>query len=168
MKLLALNEEERKYMRFTHKVTLKYSSVTANNDFTAAALTQTYTIFPTSGALTAKLAVLRAAVVLITPITGGAIATTVIDVGDGGSVGRHIANANTDLFTALATNTKPYVISQTGYIYSDKNISDGNSVLQAKITTTTGNVVAATAGEVDIYLDIADLADLKRPMSFPL
>lgn len=162
MKFMALNETERIQTGFTHKVSLK-----APTDTTAAAVTQIINILPTSGSLTAGLLVVKVALRLITPFTGGAVSACVLDIGDGGAVGRHIANANTDLFTALATNTKPHVAGSTAYVYTPKNITDGFTAIQAKFTTTTANVVALTAGEVEIYLQVIDLADFVRPNSFP-
>lgn len=159
MKLMALNEVERKFTGFTHKVTIFEA------DLTAAATTQTIPIFPSSGVVTPGIAVTRTAIRVITPFTGGAVSAMVADLGDAGTVGRYIANGSTDLFTALATNTKTPVISTTAYAYTLKNVTDGgaNAQLAVKFTATGDNVVNCTAGEVDIYFNVVDLAGMARP-----
>lgn len=162
MKLMALGNTERLQTGFTHKVRVTFA------DLTAAAVTQTLNIFPlTTGAMTALMSVARTAVKLITPFTGGAIATGTVDVGDAQTVGRYIAAANTDIFTALATNTKPHVFTTNAYIYSPANVTNTQAAVQLKVTTTVGNVNAATAGELDVYLHIVDFADLARPNANP-
>lgn len=161
MKLMNLGNTERIQTGFTHKIRVTFS------DLTAAAVTQILNVYPLTGAVTALTSVVRAAVKLITPFTGGAIATAAVDLGDAQTVGRYLANANTDVFTALATNTKPHVIATNAYVYSPANVTNTQAAVQLKFTTTVGNVNAATAGELDVYLCILDLNDLARPNANP-
>lgn len=158
MKLLALNEVEQKMTGFTHKVNLTFA------DLTAAATTQSINILPTgTKVFAAGFGIMRAAIRLITPFAGPSVTAVALDIGDGSSVGRYIANANTDLLTALATNTKPHVVSTTGFIYSPKNITDGYTNIIAKFTATGANVSVMTAGEVDVYLSALDFTGFARP-----
>lgn len=156
MKIIPLPSETRINLGYTHKVILTYA------DCTAAALTQTFTIFPdaaTPGQLAAGFQVQASAIRMITPFSGGSISAMAIDIGDKASVGRYIANANTDLFTASATNTKDNVVSATRYAFAGADVANTNAQLTAKLTAVGGNLNTATAGRVEIYLDLAPLAD---------
>jgi hypothetical protein len=154
MKIITLSPQERMFFGFSHKCILLFS------DLTAAALTQTFQIQPlTSGSFPATTIIEAAGWQLVTPFTGGAIATAVFDLGDPGAVGRYIANANTDIFTAIATNTKNNGRNYNAYAYAG-NDAASNCKLQLKVTTTVGNVNAATAGQLEVYWRATDQSPL--------
>jgi hypothetical protein len=160
MKLMTLNAEERAQTDFTHKVNIKYT------DLTAGGLTQTLNILPTgTGAFAAGFSIWKAALKLITPFTGGTIATATVTIGDAGTPARYLAAA--DVKTAVATNTKAYIVSATAYAYTPADIANPTTNVQALFTATSGNLNTATAGECEIYLEARDIAELVRPTANP-
>jgi hypothetical protein len=168
MKIIPLPFETTAMTGWTHKVSIFYT------DLTAAAGTQTFTIFPDGSAdgydpltgaaytnaslaqLPAGFQVEKSQIKVVTVFTGGAISAATITVGDKASTARYIAAANTDLFTAAATNTKDNVSSAVTYAFAGADVAGSNAVLQSIIATTGANVNAATQGQVDIYLALAD------------
>ena len=152
---------------FTHKVTLTYA------DLTAAAGSQTFTIFPDGSAdgyysngsaiknatlnqLPAGFTVEKVQLRLATPFTGGAISAATLTVGDKATANRYLASSATDLFTAAGTNTKDNVASATTYAFSSADVTNTNAQITATIATTGANVNAATAGALDILLGLMD------------
>jgi hypothetical protein len=157
MKRLQISEPLRDYAGFTHKFIVDYT------DITAAALTNTITLLPASGLFPSTLAILRTAYKLVTPFTGGAVATVTLTLGDPGTAARYIAAASTDLLTALATNTKMAVFSNNAYAYNTADAA-ANCKLRALFTSTVANLDALTAGQIEIYAQIIDMANLKLPV----
>lgn len=152
---------------FTHQVILTFA------DLTAAGGTQTFTIFPDNSAdgyysngmaikdatlnqLPRGFTVEKATMILDVPFTGGAISAATLTVGDKASAARYIASASTDLFTALATNTKDCVAGATTYAFAGQDVTNSNAAITATIATTGANVNAATAGQVRLLLALAD------------
>ncbi len=147
---------------FSHKAVINYS------DLTTAGASQAITLFPdvgySAGALMhAGWAVTKVAYRLITGFTGGNLSAMTMTLGDGASATRYLAAATSDLFTAPGTtNTKDFVIGGTSYAYSSADLTNSNSKLVATLAATGGNVNTATAGQVEIYFHIADLAALSQ------
>lgn len=139
-------------------------------DLTAAATTQVINVFPDPAGQAAQTlmptgtAVILTSMRMKTPFTGGAISAMALDVGDLASAARFIANANTDLFTASATNTKDNVVSATAFGYSGSVVAASNSVLTAKFTSTGANVNAATAGRVELLFELMELNRFDDPV----
>ncbi len=139
-------------------------------DLTAAALTQVINVFPDpAGQASQTLMPVGTSVIFTsmrmkTPFTGGAISAMALDVGDLASAGRYIANGNTDLFTAEATNTKSQVVSNTGFAYTGSVFAANNTVLTAKFTSVGGNVNAATAGRVELLFELMELWHFDDPV----
>lgn len=161
MKIIPLPFETVALTGFTHKVIITFA------DLTAAAGTQTLTIFPDSSAdagfsdatlaqLPAGFTVIATQMRLVTPFTGGAISAATLTVGDKASANRYIASTATDLFTALGTNTKDNVASSTRYAFASQDVTNSNAQLTATIATTGDNVKNATAGQLEIFLDLWD------------
>lgn len=139
-------------------------------DLTAAAANQVINVWPDPAGqasqtiLPVGTGVIMTSMRMKTPFTGGSISAMVLDVGDLASAARYIANANTDLFTAEATNTKSQVISATAFAYTGSVVAANNAVLTAKFTATGGNVNTATAGRVEILFELMELADFDLPV----
>jgi hypothetical protein len=156
MKKLKLAPVAEEFQLFSHKFIVKYT------DLTAAGLTQTLVLLPNTGIMPINTAIIRTGYRLVTPFTGGSVATVTLDLGDAQTAARYIAAATTDLLTAIATNTKNNLISATGYAFSGSNFANSHNKLQALFTSTVGNLNTLTAGEVEIYAKIVDLNDLLR------
>ena len=170
MKIIPLPFETVALTGWTHKVSIFAA------DLTAAAGSQTFTIFPDGSAdgyysngaaiqdatlaqLPAGFQVEKSQIRVVQTFTGGAISAATITVGDKASAARYIASANTDLFTAIGaggTNTKDNVASATTYAFSSNDVTNSNAAITATIATTGANVSAATTGQVDILLALAD------------
>lgn len=145
MKVTKLSDAEAAFSGFTHKVNISF----ANGDFTAAALTQTYTPLTTTAGQRIKDAAIR----LITPVAGGAIATASATFGKTGTANQYITA--TDVFTASAIVTKAG--DGAGFNQGPGEGFAAAVALIIVLTTTTGNVVAATAGEFNVYFSLADI-----------
>jgi hypothetical protein len=172
MKIIPLPFETVALTGWTHKVSIFAA------DLTAAATTQTFTIFPDGSAdgyysngaaiqdgtlnqLPAGFQVEKSQIRVAAVFTGTGITAVQISVGDKANTARYIASANTDLLTAIGlngTNTKDNVASATTYAFASADVTNGNAQLQAVITATGGNVtlLAASGGQVDILLALAD------------
>ena len=172
MKIIPLPSETTAITGWTHKVSIFAS------DLTAAAGTQTFTIFPdgsaagyysngqaiqdtTLAALPAGFQVEKSQIRVVSVFTGVGITAATITVGDKANTARYIASASTDLYTAIGvggTNSKDNVASATTYAFTSADVTNGNAVLQAVIGTTGANVslAAASGGQVDILLALAD------------
>lgn len=158
VKRLQISEVSRRYHHFTHKFIVNYS------DLSTAALTNTLTLLPSgTGLFPSTLAIIRTGWKVVTPFTGGAVATMTLTLGDPGSSARYIAAASTDLFTALATNTKMAGVSNNAYAYCTVDAA-ANCKLRALFTSTVANLDALTAGQIEIYAQVIDLAELKLPI----
>jgi len=144
MKITTLTNEETIKTGFTHKAVISY----AQSDFSAATTTQTYTLAP----ITAGMKIGNAGLRLVTVVAGGAIASAAVTVGKTGTTNAYVTS--TDVFTGST------VVFQAGNGASFNQAGgDGfasSSSLVAVITTTTGNVSAATGGEFHIYWNQSD------------
>jgi hypothetical protein len=82
-------------------------------------------------------------------------------VGDKANTARYIASASTDLLTAAGTNTKDNVTNNVFYVFTSTDVNNNNAQLVAVLTTVGANVslLAANAGQVEIYLDLVDLSE---------
>lgn len=163
MKIIPLPSETRLNSGFSVKVRVAYTDVNAT-----AGLTKTLTLYPDgTGQLPAGFAVRRVGYQLITPFTGGAVATCTLDLGDKASASRYLAAANSDLFTAIATNTKAFVMAGAlvaGYAFQPVDVTNTNAQLTGLFTTTVANLNALTAGLVEIYYELIDLSRLDDPI----
>lgn len=149
MKILLLSNEEAARTGFTHKAILSSvpDAVFTTGDFTAAALTQTYTLMT----LFAGHIISEAAYKVITFLSGGAVATATLQVGFTGTTNGFIPA--TSVFTA---GTAFACGGGASFAGSGKAFTAA-SALVALLTTTVANVSALTAGEVHVYWRIADL-----------
>lgn len=167
MKIVPLPFETVALTGFTHKVIL------TNADLTAAATTQTLTIFPdgtadgyysngtaiqdsTLNQLPAGFTVEKSQLRLVTPFAATSLTAATLTVGDKASAARYIAAASTDLYTAIGTNTKDNVASATTYAFAGSDVAASNAQLTATIAFTGANVSTATAGQVEILLALMD------------
>ena len=172
MKIIPLPFETAALTGWTHKVSIFAA------DLTAAAGTQTFSIFPdgsangyysngtaiqdaTLVALPAGFQVEKSQIRVVSTFTGTGITAATITVGDKANTARYVTSASTDLWSPIGlggTNTKDNVASSTTYAFSSADVTNGNAVLQAVIATTGGNVTlcAASGGQVDILLALAD------------
>jgi len=120
----------------TVSVTLLFSS------FTAAALTET--LSPAALLLPAGARVLGTDVVLTTPWSGGSVDSAFVDIGSAGDIDALVDNCN--VFAAAVdgqASTRPIGVAP------NKRFATATQ-LQVTLITTTGNVVAATAGSMTI------------------
>jgi hypothetical protein len=139
-------------------------------DLTAAATTQTINLFPDPAGQAAQTlapigtALIFSSVRLKTPFTGGSISAMTLALGDKGSGTRYIASASTDLFTAIASNTKDNVASTTAFAFTGSLFAASNTVFTCLFTSTSDNVNAATAGRVEILLELMELFRFDDPV----
>jgi hypothetical protein len=146
MKLYEFGVEEFARTGFTHKAVLSF----AQGDFSAAAVTQTYNL---GAPVPSGTIVDNAALKLVTPVAGGTIATATVQVGYTGTTNGFIAAAN------VFTGATPGAITTPG---ADLASTSGKGFTAATqlvvvVTSTVGNVAAATAGEVHVYWRQKDL-----------
>jgi hypothetical protein len=139
---------------WTHKITVKAA------DISAAATSKTLAIFPASGSLPAGTCILAVAYSLITPFTGGAVSAMTMKIGDGLDDDRYLTAAKSDLFSATA---KPYVVgNETTSPWVPVSTTATENVINAIFTATGANTSVLTAGEVEIYLQLSDFAELVK------
>jgi hypothetical protein len=174
MKITPLPFETVALTGFTHKVSIFAS------DCTAAALTQTFTVFPdgsadgynqqtglpmadsTLNSLPAGFTVEKVTTRLVTPFSGTGVTAINATVGDKANATRYVTAAQTDLMTANGvggTNSKDVVASATTYAFSSNDITNNNGALTATINTTGANVSLLGAngvGQFDILLALSD------------
>lgn len=112
-------------------------------DFSTAGLTNSVTIY----SLPAKYAIQATQLNISTAFSGGTIATYTISVGNGGTPTKYAAATN-----AFTGATLPAMST----ISAVENMSGTTNILATAISTV-GNLNAATAGSVDIYLLISAL-----------
>jgi hypothetical protein len=127
----------------------------SHTDLTAAALTETVTLDALrvahpdgqAGAVPANARIMYAHVNLITPFSGGAVATCVVDVGDTADPNELIAahNVFTGATTGPGTTAGAYALGSLEADYP----GDGAAV---KVTTTVANVDQLTAGAAEICI----------------
>jgi hypothetical protein len=159
MKLIPLPLEVRALTGASHKVIVDYT------DISAAALTKTIQLIPdlspadnlglpvsTNFSLPAGTEIRDAGWMLITPFTGGVVSSLVVDIGIGGTATKFVANATTDLFTALATNTKGCGRTNVTYTFTQADVITGTVCAMVALFTAVGaNLSALTAGQMEIY-----------------
>ncbi len=156
MKIIPLPLETQVRCGFSHKVAVGYA------DLSAAAVTKTLTIFPDGSAqLPACFTVLRTGYILRTPFVGALVTALTLDIGDGDSASRYLGAASTDLVAAIGTNTKEAVVSTTAFSLGADIVGASHATIKALFTATGANTSVLTAGLVDIYLLLSDLARLK-------
>jgi hypothetical protein len=151
MKIVTLTPQERTQAQATHKVILTYA------DLTAAATTQTITIFPSSGTFPAGTVARFTAMRLITPFdfSDSSINSLLLEVGD----------TDTDRLltqTQLAADGT-YVSNKVSSASTQPYAYDAADTIDALFTVAGGGTPLlneATSGEVEVYLHITDLADL--------
>lgn len=129
---------------FTHVVNIGFA------DLSTAGLTKTLAIYPESGTTAIGTAVEKAAAEVVTAFVG--CATLVLEVGDDGDVDRNLVSFD---MKSTAGTWKHTVPSTTPSVFNAANTVD------ALFTATTNNLDALTAGEVNIYLRIVELQNLK-------
>lgn len=147
MQVYELSEQEIARNGYTHKAVISY----ANGDFTAAATTQTYTLFSAPAATVVSDFAYRA----VTLLSGGAVSACTLQAGKTGTTNGYITA--TSVFTA-GTTAK----AGDGTLFNQA-AGDGLAAaidIVAVITTTTANVVALTAGEIHIFFAVKLLATI--------
>lgn len=149
MKTLTLSNEEKLQTGFTHKAVLDFAD-TAGTDFTAAATTQTFTLFT----LAAGQVVDNIAYKLDTTFTSGTITALTIALGDNGS--------STAYLTAKSVFTGATPITYAAGDGAATNQSAGKAytaadAIKALFTATTANISTITAGKISIYFRVKDL-----------
>lgn len=147
MKLYLLTEQEKSGGPYTHKVVISK----ADGDFTAAGLTQTYTL------LTAPVGtvVTNAAVRAVTFLSGGSVSAATIVVGKTGTTNAYVASYS--VFTGGTA-----IKAGDGASFNQAG-GDGLSTaidLVCVLTTVTDNIVNLTAGEIHIFLRLTDITKL--------
>lgn len=149
METILLSAEETRQTGFTHKFSIPYS------DLTAAATTQTVTLT----ALTAGMLITNAAFRVPTTFDGGATSELTLQVG------WDTVNADPDgLIEAASIHADATYVTvgdATGAAFATKRTGRPVTAAQnatALFTATGANLSVLTAGQVDIYLAIADLA----------
>jgi hypothetical protein len=143
-----LNDPECSSAGFTEKHVISFAA----GDFTAAALTQTYNLGP---ALAAGEIIDKAAFKIVTPVSGGAIATATLQVGFTGTTNGFVTA--TTCFTGAGS---PVAGDGASLANTGGKAFTAASQAVAVLTTTTGNVSVATAGEIHIYLRRYNTADI--------
>jgi hypothetical protein len=117
-------------------------------DFTAAALTQDYTLFtPAAGDIMAY----PAAVIYNTAaLTGGAVATATALLGYAtGTTGHFVAAGS--VFTANQS-LAPLAVADATANSMVKVFNGSSDIINLRVTTTTANVNALTSGEILVYV----------------
>jgi hypothetical protein len=112
------------------------------SDFSAAALTNTITIY----SLPAKQMIHATQIIVTTSFAGGSIVTYTISVGIGGNNSKYVPPLSVAPLGILAVSTSMGLES-----------TSGSTNIQATATSTIGSLNAATQGSVDIYLLISNL-----------
>jgi hypothetical protein len=146
-----LSTQEVAQTGFTHKFTVDH------NDLTAAATTQTIILT----GLTRGMVITNAAFNLVTPFDGGATTELTLEVG-WDTVGAD-PNGLIEAASVHLDATEILVGDATGEAFATKRT--GRPVVAAQnatalFTATGANVSVLDAGEVDIFLAIADLSGL--------
>lgn len=147
MKTLTLSNEERARTGFTHKAILSYAA----GDFSAAATTQSWTLFTTAAGDIIKDAA-RKNVTSLT-VTGASAAAFILGDGDDDDgylvTGSSLTGASP---VAYQTGTGALLATAGGKVF----VAAGALIL--KLTTTDANVAATTAGEIHVYFKVASLS----------
>ncbi len=147
MQVYELSEQEMARNGYTHKAIISY----AQGDFTAAATTQTYTLYSApAGTIVADFSYRTP-----TLLSGGAVSACTLQAGKTGTTNGYITA--TSVFTGGTT-----VKAGDGALFNQAG-GDGLAAaidLVAVITTTTANVVALTAGEIHIFFKVKLLATI--------
>lgn len=117
------------------------------DDLSAAALTKTLAIYPETGTAAAGTVVRKAAARVVTAFAG--TTTLVVEVGDGGDVDRALASSD---MTAAAGTVYPAIPTTVPAAFAAADTVD------ALFTATVDNLDQLSAGEVQIFLDVVDLA----------
>lgn len=153
MEVTKLSAEETRESGFTHK------AVISHEDCDAAATTQTFTLI---NDLTVGNIVRGAAFRLVEGFVGASVTNLTVHVGWNGATADdadgileavELATAGTEILAGDA-NGAAFATKRTGF--APQETTD----IEAVITATGANVSALTAGEVHIYLQIADLSSL--------
>jgi hypothetical protein len=143
-----LNDPEVSSSGFTEKHVISFAA----GDFSAAALTQTYNLGP---ALAAGEVIDKAAFKVVTAVSGGAIATATLQVGFTGTTNGFVTATNCFTGASSPVAGDGASLDKTG----GKAFTSASQAV-AVLTTTTGNVSVATAGEIHIYLRRYNTADV--------
>lgn len=153
MKLIKFSSEETRESGYTHKAVIDH------DDLTAAAVTQTLTIF--SG-LVAGFIVKEAAFRLVSGFVGASVTALVMDVGWNGATvddadglidNVELATAGTEILAGDG-NGPAFATLRTGFAPQEA------ATLEAVFTATGANVSVLTAGEVHVFLSVVDLRNL--------
>lgn len=148
MTIQELGQPEMARTGFTHKAVISY----ALGDFTAAALTQTYTL----ATLAALDRIGDAALRMVTALSGGAVATATAEVGKTGTTNQYCTATN--VFTGSAVFGKAG--DGAGFNQAGGEVHIVASALIVTVTTTVANVAALTAGELHVYFKLHRLSNL--------
>lgn len=139
-----LTVEEAAFSGFTEKVTLTYADIILLTSGTAAAI---YPVFNTTGNVPLGNYVQDMATVVKTAFTGGT-GTLTFGISDG-----------TNQYIATATSLT--AAGYTGYNLTKPVMLPGTTQIQITVTAGT-SILGWTAGELDIYINMANLPVLNR------
>ena len=147
MQIQQLSIEEQARFGATHKAVISF----ALGDFTAAATTQSFTLAP----LVAGHKISAAFVRVPTLLSGGAVSAATITVGDGSAAAGYVTSTN--VFTGGVQNK-----AGDGTLFNQAvgKMYTGADNLVVALTTTSANVVALTAGEINVYFSLAQVTGL--------
>lgn len=147
MKTLCLTNEERARTGFTHKAIISY----AQGDFSAAATTQSWTIYPAAAGDIIKDAARKNVTNLTIPsATAGAFILGDGDDDDGYLVSASSLTGATPI--SYQTGTGALLATAGGKVFT------AAGALILKLTTADANVAATTAGEIHVYFAVASLS----------
>lgn len=136
MKLSLLSYEENIASAFTHRWTIPYT------DLTAAALTQTFQLYPSTGNLVVGTQV-RMVGVRVGSLFAGPT-TVVLDVGNSGAAGAY----------GNAIDVKGVTAGDWVLMFLNTTPASVGNYLTAKFTSTGTNVNTCTAGSLEVYFQI--------------
>lgn len=145
MKITQLSSEEQRALGFSHKVVVDYTDLVAT-----AALTKAQNIYPGSGNAAVGTCIRRAAARVVTAFAG--CTALVVEIGYGTDPNAILASsdmmATAGTWYSITPATCPITLSAA-------------DTFDALFTATTDNLTDLTAGEVEIYLEVADLPQLQ-------
>lgn len=144
MKVTQLSMNEQLAMGYSHKVVVSYTDLTDT-----AGLTKALAIYPDSGTAPIGTCCRRAAARVVTAFVG--CATLTVEIGDGNDPNRILLSSDMKATAGTWYTATPATAP---------GVFNAADTLDALFTATTNNLSALTAGEVEIYVDVAHLSQL--------
>lgn len=145
MTIYQLSADEQRALGFSHKVV-----VTSADLVGTAGLTQALNIYPGSGTARIGTCCRQAAARVVTAFVG--CTTLVVEIGDGGDPNAVLLSSDMKATAGTWYTATPATAPR---------VFNAADTLDALFTAGTDNLSALTAGQVEIYLDMADLPQLQ-------